>query len=312
MMRSLCALFFTLALLIILTTDLSGSDHHIPPLSPALKDTLPAPKFSTFQGVVYKIPIKRLKGGYGKDILRLPIVDTIHWDRIDFPDSDVDETPFPGVDLKQGFGIIFTGTVQIPQSGWYRFATKSDDGSILWIDGQKVVDNDKDHRMRLRVDSVSLRAGTFPLRLWYYQAYPTRYGVQLDGRYYRGFHPAEQLLTKDTLVLDEKQLLFAHNSSELLTQAAQLIDSLGNQLKHQSVKRVTITGHTDNIGTSTYNTQLSKDRAQVVQIALQKHLDPKKVSFFISGQGETSPVAGNDTESGRAKNRRVVIEIEYY
>lgn len=294
-------LLFCLCLCIV--SHSKASDHLLSP------DTLPQPQFSAFDGVVYKIPIKRVKLGFGNDILRLPVVDTIHWESINFPDSDIEETPFPGVSLKQAFGIIFTGTVTIPKSGWYQFATKSDDGTILWIDGKKVVDNDKDHRMRLRVDSVALRAGTYPVRLWYYQAYPTRYGVQLDGRYYRDLAADEQILAKDTLVLSQEQLLFEHNSSHLPPTALQLLDSLGRQLQHQSIKQITITGHTDNTGTPAYNARLSNDRARAVQTALAKFLDPDSVKFTVSGLGETAPVADNETEKGRAKNRRVVIEI---
>lgn len=276
-------------------------------------DSLPDPVFSAFEGVVYKIPIKRLKHGYGNDILRLPIVDTIHWEHINFPDSDVEETPFPGVSLKQGFGIIFTATVEIPKTGWYQFATNSDDGTILWIDGKKVLDNDKDHRMRLRVDSVSLRAGTYPVRLWYYQAYPTRYGVQLEGRYYRDLLPVEaQPTIRDTFTLNQEQLLFDHNSSELKQEAVQLLDSLAAGLQEQAVRRIRITGHTDNTGTTVYNAQLSRDRAQAVRAVLIRHFDTDRVNFSVSGVGETMPLASNDTEAGRARNRRVVIEIEYY
>lgn len=296
--------FFTL-LLCCIAIQLPASSSYPAP------DTLPVPVFSSFQGVVYKLPIKRVKLGYGNDILKLPIVDTIYWDRIDFPDSDVEETPFPGVALKQAFGIIFKGEVQIPKTGWYQFATKSDDGTILWIDGQKIVDNDKDHRMRLRVDSVALRAGTYPVRLWYYQAYPTRYGVQLEGRYYRDLQAEEQRLQKETIILSQEQLLFAHNSSSLASPAVQLLDSLAIQLKQHAIKSISITGHTDNTGTPSYNAQLSKDRAQAVYNNFLKHFDPQQLTFIVSGQGETMPIASNDTETGRAQNRRVAIEIEY-
>ncbi|PHN07403.1 OmpA family protein [Flavilitoribacter nigricans] len=302
---SLCTLLFCFTLIqAVAEIPLSGTA--------AFQDSLPIPVFSAFEGVVYKIPIKRVKLGYGNDILKLPVVDTIHWDRIDFPDSDIKETPFPGVNLTQGFGIIFTGTVKIPKTGWYQFATKSDDGTILWIDGQKIVDNDKDHRMRLRVDSVALRAGTYPVRLWYYQAYPTRYGVQLDGRYYHDLGSEDEGLVRDTVTLSQEQLLFAHNSNQLLPPAVHLLDSLADKLRLNAVRRISITGHTDNTGTPAYNARLSRERAQAVQAALQKHFTDRQVAFAVEGRGETQPIAGNDTETGRARNRRVVIEIEYY
>lgn len=277
------------------------------------QDSLIHPKFSPFQGVVYKMPLERVRGGFGKDVLNMPIVDTVYWDEINFPDSHIEKVPFPGVSLTQAFGIIFTGSVEIPKTAWYKFATKSDDGSILWIDEKKIVDNDKDHRMRLRVDSVALLAGTYPVRLWYYQAYPTRYGVQLAGQYYRDLQPEESIEgPRDSVVLSQDQLLFDHNSSRLPPQGRQVLVELANRLNQQNIRQITITGHTDDTGTAAYNYKLSLDRARAVEASLRAHLKQEEILIQVFGKGESAPVSSNATEDGKAQNRRVVIEMAFY
>jgi OOP family OmpA-OmpF porin len=72
---------------------------------------------------------------------------------------------------------------------------------------------------------------------------------------------------------------------------------------------VQIVGHTDSIGPSTYNEQLSVRRADSVKDFLVKHgVDPSKIT--ILGMGERSPAAQNSTPEGRAKNRRVIIMLK--
>lgn len=68
------------------------------------------------------------------------------------------------------------------------------------------------------------------------------------------------------------------------------------------------TGHTDSIGSDAYNQKLSVRRAESVKAYLvKKGVNSKKI--FTEGKGEKQPVASNKTKEGRAKNRRVVIEV---
>lgn len=72
---------------------------------------------------------------------------------------------------------------------------------------------------------------------------------------------------------------------------------------------LSITGHTDNIGTSEYNQALGHKRAQTVQ----KYLESKAINLsklIAESKGEDQPVADQSTEEGRAKNRRAVITIK--
>ena len=82
--------------------------------------------------------------------------------------------PYPsieGADREDHFGYIFESLIRIPERGLYRFYTYSDDGSVLYIDGAKVVDNDGGHSARLREGVVALEAGLHRLRIDYFEDY---------------------------------------------------------------------------------------------------------------------------------------------
>jgi outer membrane protein OmpA-like peptidoglycan-associated protein len=69
-----------------------------------------------------------------------------------------------------------------------------------------------------------------------------------------------------------------------------------------------IEGHTDSVGTDAYNQDLSERRAMAVKTALiRANVDPARINTY--GYGETRPIAGNNTDAGRLKNRRVEIVI---
>lgn len=69
------------------------------------------------------------------------------------------------------FGYIFTGLIQVPEDGVYTLATTSDDGSILFIDGVKVVDNDLSHAAIRATGKIALKKGCHRYRLEYFEDY---------------------------------------------------------------------------------------------------------------------------------------------
>lgn len=72
---------------------------------------------------------------------------------------------------------------------------------------------------------------------------------------------------------------------------------------------ISVTGHSDFIGTAEYNFELGQKRAEAVKkILADKGIPPEKI--FIESQGEDDPVASHITSEGRAKNRRTVISIK--
>ena len=76
----------------------------------------------------------------------------------------------PNTQLPDRFGMIFNGYVRIPSSGVYTFHTFSNDGSVLFIGDEVVVDNDGPHAARPRSGQIALDAGLHPIRLEYFQA----------------------------------------------------------------------------------------------------------------------------------------------
>ena len=73
--------------------------------------------------------------------------------------------------------------------------------------------------------------------------------------------------------------------------------------------RLTVSGHTDNVGAAAYNLTLSRERARSIANALILHgASAERVT--VAGYGEDSPRASNETEAGRASNRRVELLFE--
>ena len=86
-----------------------------------------------------------------------------------------------------------------------------------------------------------------------------------------------------------------------------LID-VANNLKTND-KTVSIVGHTDSRGNDDSNYKLALGRANSIkQILISEGIETSRIS--ASSEGETSPIASNDTEDGRQKNRRVELEIK--
>lgn len=84
-------------------------------------------------------------------------------------------------------------------------------------------------------------------------------------------------------------------------------DSLKTYFQLHPDKSLTITGHTDALSGDAYNMELGRRRAQ----AVRRYLEQRGINtnFKIASAGEREPVASNDTEEGRAKNRRVNLSI---
>jgi OOP family OmpA-OmpF porin len=86
------------------------------------------------------------------------------------------------------------------------------------------------------------------------------------------------------------------------------LDDLTGKLKDINLEVIIAVGHTDSIGTDAYNQKLSVRRAEAVKAYLQgKGVEANRI--YTEGKGEKQPVADNKTTAGRAKNRRVEIEV---
>lgn len=86
------------------------------------------------------------------------------------------------------------------------------------------------------------------------------------------------------------------------------LDELVNKLKSINLEVIIAVGHTDFIGTDAYNFKLGQRRAEAVKAYLvSKGIENKRI--FTDSKGEKQPIASNQTPSGRAKNRRVELEV---
>ncbi|MFH0866267.1 MAG: OmpA family protein, partial [Bacteroidota bacterium] len=105
-------------------------------------------------------------------------------------------------------------------------------------------------------------------------------------------------------------IYFAYGSYELTDMSKLIIDGFTDFLNDHPTMKVTINGHTDNISGADFNLILSENRAKTVyEYMTASRIDASRLSY--KGYGLTQPIASNDTEEGRAKNRRtefVIIE----
>jgi outer membrane protein OmpA-like peptidoglycan-associated protein len=87
------------------------------------------------------------------------------------------------------------------------------------------------------------------------------------------------------------------------------LDRVAEYMTHRPSVRIRVGGHTDNVGNARRNQRLSEQRAQAVRDYLvSKGIDPSRIEAV--GYGDQNPVASNDTEEGRAENRRIeAIEL---
>jgi outer membrane protein OmpA-like peptidoglycan-associated protein len=106
------------------------------------------------------------------------------------------------------------------------------------------------------------------------------------------------------LVEFNEKILFGFDQSYLNASAETNLDKLATILKEYPDTDIEIQGHTDSKGTDSYNMTLSEKRAAAVATYLRGKGIPSN-RIRTKGFGETAPIASNDTEAGRAQNRRV-------
>jgi OmpA-OmpF porin, OOP family len=106
-----------------------------------------------------------------------------------------------------------------------------------------------------------------------------------------------------------EQIKFKFDSAEILGESNYILDAVSKILEeHPEITRISIEGHTDNVGSATYNKSLSQRRAASVMSWLVAHgMDAARLSS--AGFGLELPIADNDSEEGRRVNRRVEFHI---
>jgi len=101
-------------------------------------------------------------------------------------------------------------------------------------------------------------------------------------------------------------IYFDFGSADIKEESKPVIAEIVSYLNENPDVKIVVEGHTDNVGSESSNRKLSENRAKNVMNALTES-GIKKDRLSIKGSGSSQPVSGNDTETGRAQNRRVTI-----
>jgi OmpA-OmpF porin, OOP family len=117
--------------------------------------------------------------------------------------------------------------------------------------------------------------------------------------------PAPVAASKVTYAADA---FFDFDKAVLKPEGKAKLDDLVAKVKEVNLEVIIAVGHTDSVGTDAYNQKLSVKRADAVKAYLvSKGIEKNRV--YTEGKGEKQPVADNKTSAGRAKNRRVEVEV---
>lgn len=120
--------------------------------------------------------------------------------------------------------------------------------------------------------------------------------------------PPLAVVTQDEIRIEE-EIRFAVDSADLVAPSDEVLSAVKRILdEHPEIRKIRVEGHTDATGDPAYNDDLSARRAAAVTTWLVSHgIAPERVESV--GRGSREPLDTNDTEAGRAKNRRVVFKI---
>jgi OOP family OmpA-OmpF porin len=102
-------------------------------------------------------------------------------------------------------------------------------------------------------------------------------------------------------------IFFDTNADKLRPESAPVLKQIGDMLVSHPDMKLAIEGHTDNVGAAAANQTLSDKRAAAVKAYLVQNFQVDAARLTSKGFGSTKPVAPNDDEAGRQKNRRVEL-----
>ena len=135
-------------------------------------------------------------------------------------------------------------------------------------------------------------------------------GLYLDKQHKELEKIAETKRTENGILVNMKNdILFDTNSADLKGEAVTQLTQVGDVLAKYADDRIRIEGHTDSSGSDSLNETLSRKRADSVRTVLVSR-GVREEQITVVGNGETKPIADNNTKEGRAKNRRVELHID--
>ena len=111
---------------------------------------------------------------------------------------------------------------------------------------------------------------------------------------------------KEVSIILSSDVLFETNSSDLSNEAQKFLNK-SLEIDEATSEVVNIDGYADNTGNDSVNIPLSLERAESVESQLNSLLQREDIAFKSDGHGSADPIAENDTEEGRERNRRVTV-----
>jgi OOP family OmpA-OmpF porin len=148
------------------------------------------------------------------------------------------------------------------------------------------------------------RSSSLPVHIWAAETDPT---MITNIRIASG----GKKIMYDQLMADGKVvtqgILFASGSDEIRAESTPTLKEIGTMLKDHADLKISIEGHTDNVGEDAANLDLSKRRAASVKTYLMERYSVEESRLQTQGFGESKPVGTNDTPEGRQNNRRVEL-----
>ena len=122
--------------------------------------------------------------------------------------------------------------------------------------------------------------------------------------------PQKRVEVRDNQIVINEKVQFEYDSAKILEVSHSLLDEVAKVIKeHPQIKRIEVQGHASAEGSDDYNLKLSDKRAKAVMKYLTGKAGIDKAMLQAKGLGETVPIADNETEDGKEKNRRVEFPI---
>ena len=122
--------------------------------------------------------------------------------------------------------------------------------------------------------------------------------------------PEKRVEVRDNKIVINEKVQFEFNSAKILEVSHSLLDEVAKVIKENpQIKKLRVEGHASSEGSDDYNLKLSDKRANAVMKYLTKNAGIETGMISAKGYGEAQPIASNDTEDGREKNRRVEFTI---
>jgi cytochrome c oxidase subunit II len=131
---------------------------------------------------------------------------------------------------------------------------------------------------------------------------------ELKNKFSEVFQAVDAGETEDKTIIKFKNVYYTTGAAQLEDDSFYELDYVSGVLNKYTNVKIELRGHTDNVGDAAANKELSRQRAQAVANRLiEKGISPDRI--IVSGYGDTKPEDSNETEDGRATNRRTELRV---